>query len=116
MVEEPTYPVYCRHLVEMATGAQEPVTEVDDTGSRVHYRAVQERDGKVWFVEITDGEYYDEPNVAFRRSVPDSEAEILRKWTSLATGRLSGPQQLPAWEAIFTVFNAALGLYQKEAM
>lgn len=111
--------VYVEHLVERAKEAEEPVTEISrEMDTRPLYHAVQEHDGTAWRVTIDTGdirpEYDSTPHVTFARCFPDAEWEAMREWSSLATGRLSGPQSLPAWESLFTVFNAALRLYHDD--
>lgn len=110
-------PAYKRGLLEKAKEAEEPVTEVDVSKSghvtRVH--AIQEYDGVAYRAQITYDERSDSPpRVKFGRSRWDSEVGVLADWSSLATGSLPGPQNLPAWESLFTVFNSALGLFNRE--
>lgn len=54
------------------------------------------------------------PSVHFARRVPDSDASILRDWSSQATGRLSGPQDMRAWYHYFRAFEAALDALTEE--
>lgn len=110
-------PIYKRDLLEKAKEAQEPVTEIDvsDKGRTTRVHAIQEYDGVAWRAMIRYHDHSDDPpSVKFAKSYHDSEAKAHREWWSLATGRLSGPQDLPSWESLFTVFNAALGVYNRE--
>lgn len=107
-------------LVDRAMRSQEPVTEVREIGEyRRTYTAVQydPKTETVWRAYIDADhhpDYESSPSVHFSKCHPTSSAKIMQKWTSLATGRLSGPQGLSAWESLFTVFNAALGVYNRE--
>lgn len=119
MSENGTYcePIYQRELLEEAKDAQEPVTEVEvsDNGRTTRIHAIQEYDGVAWRVMIRNhSESDDPPSVSLCKSHHDSEVKVMRDWSSMATGRLSGPKDLPSWESIFTVFNAALHEYNKE--
>jgi len=110
-------PAYKRDLLREAIDTHEPVTEVDTAvdGAVVRVHAIQEYDGVAYRAAIKNDERSDQdPSVSFARSRWNSESYILRDWSSLATGALSGPQHLPAWESLFTVFNAALGVYNRE--
>jgi len=110
-------PTYKRDLLEKAKDAQEPVTEVEvnDSGSTTRVHAIQEYDGTAYRVMIKQYHGSDSPpDVEFARSRWDSDARVMRDWSPLATGRLGGPQDLPSWESLFTVFNAALGVYNRE--
>ena len=111
-------PLY-QDLIDEAQESEEPVTVVSEVSDHRHvYRAAYEVDGTVWRADIDtvdEREKFDStPSVKFARCYPDSDADIMREWSSLATGRLSGPQKLPAWESLFVVFNAVLGLYTRE--
>ena len=105
-------------FVERAMQSEEPVTETRSSGgSRTIYSAAQYDPETMvcWRADIahdlrTDGS----PHVRFSKCRPTADHEILRDWSPLATGRLSGPQCLPAWEALFTVFSAALTFYHQE--
>jgi hypothetical protein len=110
-------PVYKRDLLEDAKDAEEPVTEVEvsDSGRTTRVHAIQECDGVAYRAQITvDEKGESPPSIQFGRTYWDSDAKVMREWLSLATGRLSGPQNLPAWESLFTVFNAALGAFNRE--
>ena len=110
-------PYYKHELVEKAMAAQEPVSEVEwsDDERTLRVFAIQEVDGTAWFASIEDYLPGDgSPSVDFKSCYPHSEHRTFRKWTSLATGRLTGPQKLPDWESIFTVFNVALSAYTRE--
>lgn len=110
-------PIYKRDLLEKAKDAQEPVTEVEvsDKGRTTRIHAIQEYDGVAWRVLIRQfSESDDPPSVSFCKSYHDSDVKVMRDWSSLATGRLNGPQDLPSWESLFTVFNAALHEYNRE--
>lgn len=117
MANEGSTAVIHQDLIEKARDAEQPVTEVIDEkyAHRTIYRAAQFRDGVVWRADIDtvdDREEFDStPSVKFSKCCPDSDVKVLRDWSPLATGRLSGPQDLPAWEALFTVFNAVLHEY-----
>lgn len=120
-VEETDGPrsVIYQDLIDSALESEEPVTDIDEISDhRTVYRAAQEVDGTVWRADIDTvderEEYDSKPSVSFARCHPDSDVRTMRKWSSLATGRLSGPQKLHDWEALFTVFNAALGVYNRE--
>lgn len=110
------YPAF----VDAAMRSEEPVTwEYHFTENRVIYKAAQyDPDAEVvWRADIEDNrnpEYESTPSVSFHKCYPTSRAEIMQSWSPLATGRLSGPKELPAWEALFTVFNAALQAYHGE--
>lgn len=114
-------PMLYAEIVDEAMRSQEPVTEVLDTGEhRVTYRAVQydPNTETVWRADISADEHPDydnEPRVKFAKCYPTSDLEMMQEWTSKATGSLSGPQKLGPWESMFTVFNEALGLYQRES-
>lgn len=119
MTDEIDRPVYKRELLEEAKESQEPVTEVDvsDTGRTTRVHAIQEYDGVAYRAQITVHKGSDSPpGVQFGKCYWDSDVGVMRDWTSLATGRLSGPQDLPSWESLFTVFNSALGLYNREVL
>lgn len=111
-------PTYKYDLLQEAKFVQEPVTEVEinneweESVIRVH--AIQEYNGTAWRCLIEDGRGDGDPRVSFAKSYWDSDVDVLRDWSRLATGRLSGSQELPAWESLFAVFNAALGEYQRE--
>jgi len=116
VVEHPE-PIYKRELLEKAKEVQEPVTEIEvsDDGRTTRVHAIQEFDGVAWRALIRHYEPSDgQPSVSFAKSYHDSDAKVMRDWSSLATGRLSGPQDLPSWESLFTVFNAALGKFNRE--
>lgn len=110
-------PAYKRELLEEAKDAQTPVTEVDvsENGHTTRVHAIQEYDGVAYRAQITHDDRSDSPpGVQFGKSHWDSDVGVMRDWSSLATGSLSGPQDLPAWESLFTVFNATLGVYNRE--
>lgn len=105
-------------LAEAIEADGEIVTAVDDSATwTVHYRAMQRRAPRVWFAFITEDTYPEsdaDPGVSFRWCVPDSDAAIMRKWTSAATGRLTGPQRKREWDALFAVYEAARDLYEAD--
>lgn len=110
-------PIYKRDLLEEAKDAAEPVTEVDvsDNGRTTRVHAIQESDGVAYRAQITSREGSDSPpSVSFGESHWDSDVKTMRKWSSLATGALTGPQNLSRWESLFTVFNAALSEFNRE--
>lgn len=112
-------PTYKRELLEESKGAQEPVTEVEysEDGHTLRVHAIQEYDGVAYRAMIrSDARSDSDPTVSLARSRWESDVGQLRDWTALATGRLSGPKDLPAWESLFTVFNAALGAYYDETV
>lgn len=107
-------------IVDRAMRSQEPVTEIREVGEhRRIYSAVQyDPDDEVAWRSDIDADLHPDydttPSVKFSKCHPTASSETLQQWTSLATGRLSGPQDLPHWESLFTVFNVALGLYNRE--
>lgn len=110
-------PVYKRDLLEEAKDAQEPVTEIEttDDGLTTRVHAIQEYDGTAYRAMIKHYERSDgPPRVQFAKTRWNSDAKVMRDWSDMATGRLSGPQDLPSWESLFTVFNAALGEFNRE--
>lgn len=110
-------PSYKRELLERAKGTEEPVTEVDwnDSGRAVRVHAIQEYDGTAYRAQITDYvKFESSPSVKFAKSYWNADVGTLQDWTPLATGSLSGPQDLSSWESLFTVFNSALGVYNRE--
>lgn len=107
-------PLYQRELLEKAKGAQEPVTNVEDDGDTIRVHAIQEYDGTAWRAMIRAYRPSDSPpSVSFAESHWEADHKTMREWSALATGRLSGPQRLPRWESLFTVFNSALGEYKR---
>lgn len=104
-------------LVDRAMRSQEPVADHEWIGDhRFIVRAAQfDPDTEtVWRANIdvdTHPEYDTPPSVGFSKCYPLATEDWLQTWTALATGRLSGPQKLPAWETMFVVFNAALTEY-----
>lgn len=110
-------PTYKRELLEEAKDADGPITEVDwsDSKRRVNVNAIWAHDGVAYRVEITAHPEFDsDPQVSFARSHYDSDAGVMRDWSSLATGRLSGPQDLASWSALFTVFKHAQAEFNLE--
>jgi len=110
-------PSYMRELLEEAKEVQEPVTEIEwtDEDRTVRVHAIQEHDGVAHRVLIKDHRRFDDgPTVSFAVSRWDSKLGVLRDWSKQATGRLGGPKALGAWERYFTVFNAALGVFNRE--
>lgn len=112
--------VYREDLVEHALAREETVLDVDWVGdTRCLYHAVQERDYTVWRATL-DVDYYPDsdttPSVKFARCHPHSDADVMQKWTSLATGRLSGPQDLKPWRRMFAVFEAAVECYEEHRL
>jgi hypothetical protein len=110
-------PIHKRDLLEAAKSVAEPVTEVEviHNGSSTHIHAIQECDGVAWMVMIRHHSEFDDPaSVSFAKSYHNSKSKQLRRWSDMATGALSGPKDLPSWESIFTVFNAALGQFNRE--
>lgn len=104
-------------LVEKAIESQEPVSDFEwrRDGEELRIDAVQEFDGTAWRASIEYREWSDgSPSVSFSKCQPQADHEHFRGWTAMATGRLSGPQNLPAWESLFTVFNAALHEFNRE--
>jgi hypothetical protein len=107
-------------FVDRAMRSQEPVTEIRKVGEyRRIYSAAQydPNTETVWRADIDADhhpDYDSNPSVQFSRCYPVSDSEIRQQWTRLATGRLSGPQKLGAWESLFTVFNIALSFYNRE--
>jgi len=107
-------------FVNQAMRSQEPVTDIREVGDyrRIYSAAQYDPDsGAVWRADIDadhHGEYDTTPTVSFAKSFLESNAESMQTWTEIATGRLGGPQKLEPWESLFTVFNAALDLYQRE--
>lgn len=107
-------------FVGRAMRSQEPVTEIREVGEHRRIYSAAQYDPEteiVWRVDI-DADYHPEsdrsPRVKFSKCRPTSGHEHFQKWSALATGRLNGPQNLADWEALFTVFNAALGLFDRE--
>lgn len=114
---ERSRPTYKRELLEEAKDADGPVTDVDwpKSGRRVNVNSIWAHDGDAYRVEITaHPEYESEPNVTFAHSSYDSDVGVLRDWSSLATGRLTGPQDLASWSALFTVFKHAQATFNLE--
>jgi len=106
-------------LVDRAMRSQGPVTEIRELGThrRVYSAAQFDLESEiVWRANITDygPEFDSAPNVTFSTCCPTASPEIMQEWTSIATGRLSGPQKLAPWESLFAVFNAALRCYNQE--
>lgn len=107
-------------FVDRAMRSQEPVREIRESGEhrRIYSAAQYDPSSEVvWRADISADhhpDYETTPSVKFSKCYPTSSAEGMQKWTALATGRLSGPQDLEPWESLFTVFNAALGLYNRE--
>ena len=105
-------------FVEHAMRSEEPVTETRSSGEdRTIYSAAQyDPDAEMcWRADIAHDTRSDgSPRVTFSKCRPTADHETLRDWSPLATGRLSGPQRLPAWEALFTVFNTVLAFYRQE--
>lgn len=113
--DRPNYPVVHEDLIDRAKATETPVAVTEDKRHRVICRAAQEADGVVWLAKIEHSERADgAPSVGFQRCHIGADHNSLRKWSSVATGRLSGPQRLPAWERLFTVFSAALHEYNRE--
>lgn len=107
-------PTYKRDLLEDAKDTEEPVTEVEITDDErtVRVHAIQEADGVAYRAQIEEYLPSDsDASVSFARSRWNSDAKVFRDWSPLATGALSGPQDLSSWESLFTVFNAALDEY-----
>lgn len=104
-------------LIERASNPenQEPVTESEPFGDHATiFRAVLWEGSRVYRCDIqtADGRFPEsEASVRFYWCYPNADHEKLREWTSVATGRLHGPQNLKSWEPLFTCFNAALGEY-----
>lgn len=110
-------PVYKRDLLEEAKQAEEPVTEIEvsDEGRTTRVHAIQEYGGTAWRVMIRHySASENSASVSFAKSHHQSDAKVMRDWTDMATGRLSGPKDLPSWESLFTVFNIALHEYNRE--
>ena len=106
-------------FVDRAMRAQEPVTRTKEIGEhRTTYEAAMYFPDSevVWrcYIDADEHPDYDsKPSVHFSKCYPNSSASVMQNWTSMATGRLGGPQKLVPWEQMFTVFNAALGLYNR---
>jgi hypothetical protein len=112
-----TRPTYKRELLEEAKDATIPVTEVNvsKSGHTTRVHAIQESDGGAYRAQITHDERSDSPpRVQFEKCYWDSDVAVMQDWSSLATGSLPGPQDLPSWESMFTVFNAALRVYNRQ--
>jgi hypothetical protein len=112
-----TRPSYKRELLEDAKDAEIPVTEVNvnESGNATRVHAIQECDGDAYRVQITYDERVDSPpSVQFGRCYWDADVAVMRDWSSLATGSLAGPYDLASWESLFTVFNAALRVYNRQ--
>jgi len=107
-------------FVDQAMRSQEPVTRVRESGERRRIYEAAQYDAEheiVWRCDISADHYSDyetTPRVHFNKCYPTASNKYMQKWSSLATGRLSGPQRLQPWESLFVVFNAALGLYKSE--
>lgn len=107
-------------IVDRAMRSEEPLTEIREFGDdgRI-YSAVNydPEDEVAWRADIDadhNPDYDSIPSVKFSKCRPTADSEALQQWTPLATGALGGPQELPDWEALFTVFNEALDLYNRE--
>jgi hypothetical protein len=112
-----TRPTYKRELLEEAKNTKIPVTEVNvsKSGHKTRVHALQDYDGEAYRAQITHDERSDSPpKVQFEKCYWDSDVAVMQDWSSLATGRLSGPQDLPSWESLLTVFNAALRVYNRQ--
>jgi hypothetical protein len=112
-----TRPTYKRELLEEAKDAKTPVTEVNvsQSGHTTRIHAIQEYDGDAYRAQITHDERSDSPpNVQFGKSYSDSDVPVMQDWSSLATGSLPGPRDLQSWKSLFTVFNAALSVYNRQ--
>ena len=111
--------VYQADLIERALVAEEPVTKVDRTyDHHTLYHAIQEVGGVCWrcTLDTVDEreEYESSISVQFAKCWPKSDSKAFRQWSSMATGRLSGPQSLSSWERLFTAFNAVATLYHDD--
>lgn len=107
-------------FVDRAMRSQEPVTETREVGKyrRIYSAAQYDPDREVvWRADI-DADHHPEwdtdPSVSFSKCYPNSTVSVMQDWSSLATGRLTGPQDLDSWNALFTVFYAALDHYHSE--
>jgi hypothetical protein len=112
-----TRPTYKRELLEEAKNAKAPVTEIDvsESGHTTHVHAIHECEGVAYRAQITHDEHSESPpNVQFGKSYYYSDVPVMQDWSSIATGSLPGPQKLPSWESLFTVFNAALSVYNRQ--
>ena len=105
-------------FVERAMNADGPVTEIRPVGdTRAVYSAAQYDDETetCWRADIDhDARWDGGANVKFARCNPLADHEFVRDWTPLATGSLSGPQKLAAWQSLFAVFDAAVEFFNEE--
>lgn len=105
-------------FVDRAMRSREPVTEIREVGSerRVYSAAYYDPSGECcWRADIDHDPAWDSgPSVTFAKCWPTAEHESVQDWSPLATGRLSGPQKLPAWRALFEVFEAVVEFFDEE--
>lgn len=104
-----------RNLANRAIASTHPVTAVADHDTYTVYRAAVERDGTVFRADIDTmddrAEFDSTPRVSFHTLRHRDDAGKLSGWHSVATGHLSGPQELPQWRGLTTAFEAALERY-----
>lgn len=112
---ESDLPMLHAALVAQAMQTEGPVTETRRVGEdRFIYSAVWYDDETCWRCDIEIDTVHEgfAPTVAFLKCHPTASHDTLQEWSPLATGRLSGPQKLDAWRALFVVFDAALEYYE----
>lgn len=101
-------PVICQDLIRDAQQSETAVTQIEERKSTTIVRAAEERDGVVYRCNLDHDDRTDSPaSVRFAKCRPEHESEHFRDWSPLATGRLFGPQKLPEWDALLSVFCAA---------
>ena len=105
-------------FVERAMNSHDPVTEIRSLGdTRKVYSAAYYDQGTetCWRADIDHDPRWDGgAGVSFSRCSPTADHGTLRDWSPLATGSLSGPQKLPAWRRMFTVFDAVREFFDEE--
>lgn len=107
-------------LVYRAMKSHDPITNIKEISeTRKMYTAVyfNQENETAWraYIDVDNYGGYDEsPSIHFSKCYPNSSYESMEKWSALATGRLSGPQDVHSWHSIMKVFNTSYELYQND--
>jgi len=102
-------------LISRASQSSGVITDVTEKGTAQIVRAVLDAGNRFYRCDIRwANSHSDDPRVSFKKCHPYSDAKVTRKWTSIATGRMSGPQEMEQWTHLMTVFDAARNRYQLE--